>query len=243
MTTGGPARGDSQRARKASIREADGTSRKEVMGIEPTDDTPLIQFYQEERRRPKTQGNDALVIIALLANYEIERVFIDSGSSTDILFGEAYDQMQLRDIPLKTAALPCTASHERICLLKFLVVDIPSAYNVILERPTLNAFRAVISTYHMKIKFPVIGGVGEAQVNTLQACKCYVEAIKKEPKEDAPVMVQPVEELLTLKLIPGDPGKDTKIGSKLKDDVRDQVVKCLQENKDIFAWTPRTWRG
>ncbi|KAL0447786.1 UNVERIFIED_CONTAM: Pro-Pol polyprotein [Sesamum latifolium] len=82
----------------------------------------------------------------------------------------------------------------------------------------------------MKIKFPIIGGVGEAQVDTLQARKCYVEAIKK-------------EELLVVKLIPGDPGKVTKIGSKMEEDVRDQVVKCLRENKDIFAWTPQDLEG
>ncbi|KAL0394375.1 UNVERIFIED_CONTAM: hypothetical protein Slati_4403700 [Sesamum latifolium] len=47
----------------------------------------------------------------------------------------------------------------KTCLLKFLVVDVPSAYNVILGRPTLNTFQAVISTYHMKIKFLTPGGV------------------------------------------------------------------------------------
>ncbi|KAL0462967.1 UNVERIFIED_CONTAM: hypothetical protein Slati_0184300 [Sesamum latifolium] len=62
---------------------------------------PLIKFDQEERSGPRTPGNDALVIMALLANYEIERVFIDSGSSAGILFGEAYDQMQLGDVPLE----------------------------------------------------------------------------------------------------------------------------------------------
>ncbi|KAL0402118.1 UNVERIFIED_CONTAM: hypothetical protein Slati_4241700 [Sesamum latifolium] len=43
------------------------------------------------------------------------------------------------------------------CLSKFLVVDVPSAYNVILGRPTLNTFQAVVSTYHMKIKFSTPG--------------------------------------------------------------------------------------
>ncbi|KAL0394802.1 UNVERIFIED_CONTAM: hypothetical protein Slati_4446400 [Sesamum latifolium] len=51
----------------------------------------------------------------------------------------------------------------KTCMLKFLVVDVPSAYNVILGRLTVNAFQAVISTYHMKIKFPTPGGVGEVQ--------------------------------------------------------------------------------
>ncbi|KAL0448051.1 UNVERIFIED_CONTAM: hypothetical protein Slati_1933000 [Sesamum latifolium] len=101
MNTGGPAEGDSQRARKAQIRETYGTSIKEVMDVESANDTPLIQFDQEERCGPRTHGNDTLVITTLLANYKIERVFIDSGSSADILFGEAYEQMQLGDVPLE----------------------------------------------------------------------------------------------------------------------------------------------
>ncbi|KAL0411564.1 UNVERIFIED_CONTAM: hypothetical protein Slati_3746100 [Sesamum latifolium] len=159
-----------------------------------------------------------------------------------------------------------TSPLRKICLLKFLVVDIPSAYNVILGRPTLNAFRAMISRYHMKIKFPMVGGVGEAQADMLQARKCYVEAIKrgkkrileetsgeenpskrgKDPmprpklKEEDSVAVQPVEEHLTVELIPGDPDKITKIRSKMKEDDREQVINCLQKNKDIFAWTPRS---
>ncbi|KAL0458848.1 UNVERIFIED_CONTAM: hypothetical protein Slati_0512000 [Sesamum latifolium] len=182
MIVGGPAGGDSQRARKAQMREAYGTTVKEIMDVKPVNDTPLIQFDQEEHSRPRIPGNDALVITVLLANYEIERVFIDSGSSADIFFGEAYDQMQLGDVPLEAVdtslygfagevvhprgmiSLPLTLGTfplRKTYLLKFLVVDIPSAYNIILGRPTLNAFRAIISTYHMKIKFSVIGGVGE----------------------------------------------------------------------------------
>ncbi|KAL0367023.1 UNVERIFIED_CONTAM: Transposon Ty3-G Gag-Pol polyprotein [Sesamum radiatum] len=54
-----------------------------------------------ERSGPQTIHNDALVITATIANYEVGRIFIDSGSSTDILFGEAYDQMQLGDVSLE----------------------------------------------------------------------------------------------------------------------------------------------
>ncbi|KAL0449683.1 UNVERIFIED_CONTAM: hypothetical protein Slati_1524700 [Sesamum latifolium] len=64
------------------------------------EDAP-IQLGRAERSGPKTSHNDTLVITALLANYEVGRIFIDSGSSADILFGGAYDQMQLGDIPLK----------------------------------------------------------------------------------------------------------------------------------------------
>ncbi|KAL0416682.1 UNVERIFIED_CONTAM: hypothetical protein Slati_3500100 [Sesamum latifolium] len=56
---------------------------KRSLDIETTEDTPLIQFGRVERSRPKTI-HDALVITAILANYEVECIFIDSGSSTDI---------------------------------------------------------------------------------------------------------------------------------------------------------------
>ncbi|KAL0448938.1 UNVERIFIED_CONTAM: hypothetical protein Slati_1450200 [Sesamum latifolium] len=101
MIARSPTGGDSQRARKAQVREAYGTTVKEIMEVEPANDASLIQFDQEEQSGPRVPGNDALVITALLANYEIERIFIDSGSSADILFGEAYDQMQLGDVPLE----------------------------------------------------------------------------------------------------------------------------------------------
>ncbi|KAL0401849.1 UNVERIFIED_CONTAM: hypothetical protein Slati_4214800 [Sesamum latifolium] len=126
------------------------------------EDAPLIQFGRAERSGPKTCHNDALVITALLANNEVGRIFIDSGSSADILFREAYDQMQLVDVSLEKVntslygfagevvyhrgmvSLPLTLGTgvaHRTCMLKFLVVDVPSAYNVILAgRPTLNAF-------------------------------------------------------------------------------------------------------
>ncbi|KAL0381894.1 UNVERIFIED_CONTAM: hypothetical protein Slati_4564200 [Sesamum latifolium] len=183
------------------------------------------------------------------------------------LYGFAREVVHLRDMisfPLNLG----TSLLRKTCLLKFLVVDISSAYNVILGRPTLNTFRAIISTYHMKIKFPVVGGVGKAKPiyykNTNAMLKLSKEERKrvleeasgeenpskrgKEPmlrpelQEETPVTVQPVEDLLTIELIPVNPDKITKIGSKLKEDIREQVIKCLRKNKDIFAWTPQTWR-
>ncbi|KAL0411269.1 UNVERIFIED_CONTAM: hypothetical protein Slati_3716600 [Sesamum latifolium] len=101
MIAGGPIGGDSHHARKSQIRKAHDISLGEVLDVEATEDTPLIQFGRAERSGPKISHNDILVITALLANYEVGRIFIESGSSVDILFGEAYDQMQLRDIPLE----------------------------------------------------------------------------------------------------------------------------------------------
>ncbi|KAL0420515.1 UNVERIFIED_CONTAM: hypothetical protein Slati_3074400 [Sesamum latifolium] len=92
MIAGGPSGGDSHQARKSRVREAHQISIKEVLDIKTMEDAPIIQFERAERSGPQTTHNDALVITAMIANYEVGRVFIDSGSSADILFGEAYDQ-------------------------------------------------------------------------------------------------------------------------------------------------------
>ncbi|KAL0303059.1 UNVERIFIED_CONTAM: hypothetical protein Sradi_6174000 [Sesamum radiatum] len=215
MIARGPSGGDSHQARKSQVPEAHQISIKEVLHIETMEDAPIIQFGRAERSGPQTIHNDTLVITAMLANYEVEHIFIDSGSSADILFGEAYDQMQLGDVSLEKVntslyglagevvhprgmvSLPLTMERgttRKTCLLKFLVVDVSSAYNVILGRPTLNIFQAVISTYHMKIKFPTPGGVGEVQGDLLQSRKCYVEAVRKGQKrnvDDAPDQIPP----------------------------------------------------
>ncbi|KAL0410822.1 UNVERIFIED_CONTAM: hypothetical protein Slati_3671900 [Sesamum latifolium] len=147
MIARGPVGGDSYHARKAEARKAHDVTIKEVLDLEVMEDGPIIQFGRAECSGPKNSHNDALVITAMLTNYEVRRIFIDSGSSVDILSGEAYDQMQLRDIPL--------------------------------EKAYLNIFQAIISMYHMKIKFPTPGGVGEVQGDSLQSQKCYIEAVRK----------------------------------------------------------------
>ncbi|KAL0402711.1 UNVERIFIED_CONTAM: hypothetical protein Slati_4301000 [Sesamum latifolium] len=203
MITGGPIGGDSHHARKAEVRKAHSETITEVLDVEAAEDAPIIQFGRAERSGPRSAHNDALVITALLANYEVQRIFIDSGSSADILFGEAFDQMQLGDTPLEEVntslygfaeevvhprgliSLPLTLGAgpaQRTCALKFLVVDVPWAYNVILGRPTLNAFQAVISMYHMKIKFSTPGGVGKVKGDPLQSRRCYVNAVRKGQK-------------------------------------------------------------
>ncbi|XP_073057391.1 uncharacterized protein [Primulina eburnea] len=60
----------------------------------------------------------------------------------------------------------------------FNVLDSPSSYNIILGRPAINELRAVASTYHQKIKFPVGARVGEVRGDQPYSRKCYLEAVR-----------------------------------------------------------------
>ncbi|KAL0427160.1 UNVERIFIED_CONTAM: hypothetical protein Slati_2890800 [Sesamum latifolium] len=89
MIAGGPPGGDSHQARKSRAWEAHQIAIKEVLDIETMEDAPIIQFERAERSGPQTTHNNALVITATIANYEVGCIFIDSGSSADILFGRS----------------------------------------------------------------------------------------------------------------------------------------------------------
>ena len=64
-------------------------------------------------------------------------------------------------------------------MVRFLIVDAPSAYNMLLGRPFLNAIRAVPSAYHMVIKFPTANGVGMVRGRQRIARECYLTSMKQ----------------------------------------------------------------
>ncbi|PIN05785.1 hypothetical protein CDL12_21672 [Handroanthus impetiginosus] len=128
---------------------------------------------------------DPLVITATVANYDVAKVFVDCGSSIDILFMRVFWQMDLGRVkmePVQTALiiLPLTlgkSADAKTKMVRFLIMDTLSTYNAILSRPVLNFFQAVPSTYHQKIKYPVDGRVGEIRGDQFISKRCYVEAV------------------------------------------------------------------
>ena len=63
--------------------------------------------------------------------------------------------------------------------MRFLIVDAPSAYNMLLGRPSLNTIRAIPFAYHMMIKFPTASGVGMVRGDQRVARECYSTSVKK----------------------------------------------------------------
>ncbi|XP_073278738.1 uncharacterized protein [Primulina huaijiensis] len=178
MISGGTTDGDSGRARKAHGR------RLENFEISRGADLPqdaVISFGPEDLRGIVAPHNDALVVTAIIANYDVARIFIDNGCSVNILFKSTLDQMKVEGVefdpvstplygfaghaipPLGQITLPLSLGRDprRVTkIITFTVVDTPSSYNGILGRPALKDFRAVASTYHQKLKFPVGKEVG-----------------------------------------------------------------------------------
>ncbi|KAL2243384.1 UNVERIFIED_CONTAM: hypothetical protein Sindi_0456400 [Sesamum indicum] len=141
-----------------------------------------------------------MVIKLDIANFAVHKVLIDNGSSADIILKEVLSKMGLDNVklaPVKTPLvgfggseveslgtidLPVSIGEEprrKTLMAKFLVVDTPFAYNVILGRPEFNFFRAIVSTYHLKMKFPTPNGIGEVSCDQAEARRCYNLSLKK----------------------------------------------------------------
>ncbi|XP_073279553.1 uncharacterized protein [Primulina huaijiensis] len=165
MISGGSTDGDSNRARKTR-------GRRMCLEVEEKrKNEPIISFGPEDLKGVSLPHNDALVIQARVANYDVLRVFVDNGSSVNVIFKEALVQMDLQEYQLEAVetalfgfaghavylegeiTLPLTLGTgdlRRIVMTIFTVVDAPSSYNIILGRPAMNKMRAVASTYHQK---------------------------------------------------------------------------------------------
>ena len=58
-------------------------------------------------------------------------------------------------------------------MVNFLLVDQPSTYNAIISRPTPNALLAVVSMYHLAMKFPIGDLVGKVRGDQAESRQCY----------------------------------------------------------------------
>ena len=125
-------------------------------------------------------------------------------------------------------------------LVKFLVVKAPSAYNAILGRPGLNALRAIVSTYHLKLKFPTDQRIGEVRGDQALARHCYNIASQKSDQSD-PCPVDgldarddlteerggPIEDLVPIPLNDRNAEYVVKISSNLGEEVRTHLIDFL----------------
>ena len=202
MISGGFAGGgESSSARKAHLRNIRLGETLEVQTVSklPRLDT-TITFSNSDMEDCQHPHDDPLVIKVVVANKTIHRVLVDNGSSTDIIFASAFDKMGIgreklepvnaclrgfsgeRVLPLGLIQLVLTLGHpscQATRTIRFPIVDAPSAYNMLLGRPSLNTIRAIPSAYHIVIKFPTANGVGMVRGNQRIARECYSASMKQ----------------------------------------------------------------
>ena len=202
MISGGFAGGgESSSARKAHLRSIRSGEVVEVQAVSklPRLDT-AITFSYSDLEGCQNPHDDPSVIKAIVANKTIHQFLVDNGSSADIIFTSAFDKMGIgreklepasthlrgfsreKVLPLGSIQLVLTLGNppcQETTTIRFLIVDAPSAYNVLLGKPALNAIKSIPSAYHMVIKFPTTNGVGMVRGNQRVVRECYSASMKQ----------------------------------------------------------------
>jgi hypothetical protein len=159
----------------------------------------VVGFSDEDYAGVSLPYTDAIVVTLQVANH---RIFVDNGSSADILYWSAFQHMEISPEKVIPATCPLVGfAGEQVqpvgsiellvtagdypttktIMVKFLLIDRPSAYNAILGRTTLNDLKAITSTPHLKIKFPTLRGIGEVKEEQSVARQCYNVTMKGAP--------------------------------------------------------------
>ena len=125
--------------------------------------------------------DEPLTIEINAGGHDIHRMYIDGGASADILYEHCF--LKLRS-EVRSQLNPATTSltgfsgekiwpigqlrllvivgdkqHSTTAWMTFMVIRSPSLYNGIIGRPGISSIRAVPSTAHGMLKFPVEGGI------------------------------------------------------------------------------------
>lgn len=114
--------------------------------------------------------NDALVIRLQLGDCLVQRVLVDQGSSAEIIYYSLFKELGLSEVALRSATVPLIGFNGAMVWplglitlsvkagtknqeTKFVVIDAPSPYNVILWRSWLHKMEALASTFHQVVCF------------------------------------------------------------------------------------------
>ncbi|KAK3031549.1 hypothetical protein RJ639_035462 [Escallonia herrerae] len=160
-----------------------------------------LEFNDLDLEGVSLPHDDALVITLRVGAFQVKRILVDTRSSADILFEDAFlqigiseDQVKLitsplygftgASAPVKGIASLTVVAGEALQLathtLDFLIVKVKSSYNGFLGRTGLNRLQVVASTYHLLMKFPMSRGVKFVKGDQMLARRCYVASCRPE---------------------------------------------------------------
>ncbi|GKB71373.1 reverse transcriptase domain-containing protein [Tanacetum coccineum] len=148
-----------------------------------------------------------LVIEAKIGGHTIHRMYVDGGSSTEVLYKHCFNRLRPE---IKNQMVPATTSltgfngetiwplgqlrllvtigdadHSTRAWMNFMIVRSLSLYNGIIRKPGIGEIQAVPSTAHGMLKFPVDEGIVTICSTILIPAECatVVTASRKIPKE------------------------------------------------------------
>ncbi|GJV70383.1 reverse transcriptase domain-containing protein [Tanacetum coccineum] len=202
-----------------------------------------------------------LVIEAEIGGHTIHRMYVDGGSSTEVLYEHCFNRLRPE---IKNQMVPATTSltgfsgetiwplgqlrllvtigdadHSTRAWMNFMIVRSLSPYNGIIGRPRIREIQAVPSTAHGMLKFPVNGGILTIRSTILIPAECATVVTSSEIPKEAGVR----HENFKIAPHPNFPDQEVAIEGTLSAKGRTELCSLLKENLDIFAWQPSDMTG
>ncbi|XP_022014325.1 uncharacterized protein LOC110913815 [Helianthus annuus] len=162
---------------------------------------------------PPTEKNplsNPLVVEATMGTLQTSRAYIETGAATEIMFENEGQKERTQ--------------------LTFVVINIPSNYDVIIERPGQCAFYMAVSVSHGTVKFPTERGIATLQPSQ----EAYmVEGESSKSEEDKQRLI----------INPKYPEQRIRVNPNLSQETLSYLEKLLTHHSDVFAWCPEDMTG
>ncbi|GKA15945.1 reverse transcriptase domain-containing protein [Tanacetum coccineum] len=210
-------------------------------------------------------SDEPLIIEAEVEGYLVRRVYVDEGSSVEVMFEHCFENLPekvkagLRETrtdlvgfagevakPLRKINLEVCFGNEglsRRTLMKFIVIRAPSPYNIILGRPGLKILHAIPLTIHSMIKFPTPKGIATLIARTITIAECRFREEKQMIREVTPQEEEGVDITEQIIVNPCFPDQMVTIGGRLSKGCKEQLKLLLKGNMEVFAWEPADMTG
>nr|GEV27607.1 reverse transcriptase domain-containing protein [Tanacetum cinerariifolium] len=207
------------------------------------------------------ETKEPFVMEAEMGGHMIYRMYVDGGSSMEILYEHCFNRLRPEiksQMVLATTSLTAFSgetiwplgqlrliviigdtNHSTRAWMNFMIVKSLSPYNGIIGRPGLRAIQAVPSTVHGMLKFPVEGGIVTICSTILIPTECA--SVITSSAASSEERTSPTN--LKVALHPGFPDQEVAIGGTLSDKGRTELCSILKKNLDIFAWQPSDMTG
>ena len=155
----------------------------------------VLSFSVADKQGTIQPHDDALVVTLRIGGYDVKRVMVDQGSTTEIMYPDLFKGLGFKPEDLTTYSSPLVSFEGKTVVPKgqirlpmqtgsdvvevdFIVVDAFSPYTAIMCRPWLHSLGAVSSTLHQKVKYPSGGQVLELVGSQSMARQCLIAAIQ-----------------------------------------------------------------
>jgi len=147
----------------------------------------------------------------------------------------------------------------RTIVVRYVVVNTPSAYNLLLGRPSLNRSGAAASTKHMKMKLPSLEGrVITIKSNQKTTRKCFESSLRNRRSFSSATISHEGKVAEVFKVEIGHKqrsgpvgdvqereieGKTFKLGASLCQELQDQIAGVIPRHLDAFTWSSADMPG